>query len=91
MRLYLWSSLPSLPQRILRGPETDEERQSAHAVAAYGAHEQWTWPEAEERLKRAYEEGGIGLWAQVALREVEAEARVEREKREREMRVGLDT
>ncbi|KAF9546315.1 hypothetical protein CPC08DRAFT_675562 [Agrocybe pediades] len=48
----------------------------------------WSWPEAEKRLQRAYEEGGFPLWAKVAMREVEEEARLERERRERE--VGID-
>ncbi|KAF8967265.1 hypothetical protein BDZ97DRAFT_1938200 [Flammula alnicola] len=82
MRYMLWKSVPSLTSRIHRPPETDEERQQVHRVAPFG--EQWNWEQAEKRLMKAYEEGGFPLWAQTALREVEAEVRVERAKRERE-------
>ncbi|KAF9549709.1 hypothetical protein CPC08DRAFT_648110, partial [Agrocybe pediades] len=50
----------------------------------------WTWPEAEKRLQRAYEEGGFPLWAKVAMREVEEEARLERERREREVQMDME-
>ncbi|KAF4616939.1 hypothetical protein D9613_008957 [Agrocybe pediades] len=50
----------------------------------------WSWPEAEKRLQRAYEEGGFPLWAKVAMREVEEEARLERERREREVRIDME-
>ncbi|KAF8967378.1 hypothetical protein BDZ97DRAFT_1609186, partial [Flammula alnicola] len=91
MRYMLWKSVPSLTSRIHRPPETDEERQQVHRVAPFGVEglgeeqeEQWNWEQAEKRLMKAYEEGGFPLWAQTALREVEAEVRVERAKRERE-------
>ena len=44
----------------------------------------WDWEEAEEQLKKAYKQGGLTVWAQSALRELEAEVRVERAKRDRE-------
>jgi len=93
MRYLLWMSAPSLASRIHRPPETEEERHQIHAFAPFGIEggsfpqstdEEWTWEKAEDRLKKAYEEGGLPLWSQAALREVEAEARIERVKRERE-------
>ena len=37
-------------------------------------HGDWNRKDAEERLKEAYEEGGISAWARTVLRELEAEA-----------------
>ncbi|PPR06023.1 hypothetical protein CVT26_007502 [Gymnopilus dilepis] len=85
MRAVLWSSVPVLASRIHRAPETDEERRAVLQVAPFGVQEDWSWPEAEKRLQKAYEEGGVALWGQAVLRELEAEARVERAKREREI------
>lgn len=74
--------------RIRRAPETDEERRDAHLLAPFGSHETWNWLDAEKRLQRAYEEGGFPLWAQTALREMEAEAHLERSKREEEIKTA---
>ena len=41
--------------------------------------------EAKKRPKRACDEGGFLLWARIAIREAEVEARVERVRRQREM------
>ncbi|TFK19393.1 hypothetical protein FA15DRAFT_760066 [Coprinopsis marcescibilis] len=81
-RALLWSAWPGLTSSIHRSPNSEAERQ--------GAHQKWNWEEAEKRLSKAYDQGGIPLWAQAALREVEAEARVERTKREREVQQSLD-
>ena len=51
-----------------------------HANQGSGTVE-WSWPDAEHRLKMAYEEGGIMGWAEAALRELEAEGELERSKR----------
>jgi hypothetical protein len=88
-RMRYWTDhyLRPITDRIHRPPESEEERRAAHEVAPYnlGRDEEWTWQEAEERLKKAYEQGGFSLWAQVALRELEAEARVERARRNRQV------
>ena len=86
MRMTFWSALPkNLLSSIYRPPATDEERHDAYDAAPFEVDEGWTWVEAEKRLKRAYDEGGFPLWARAAMREVEAEARVERVRRQREM------
>ena len=85
MRAVLWSTTPVLASRIHRPPETDDERRAMLQVAPFGVQEEWSWPEAEKRLQKAYDEGDVGLWAQAVLRELEAEARVERSKREKEI------
>ena len=41
----------------------------------------WSWDAAEERLSVAYDRGGVGEWAECALRELEAEEEVERRRR----------
>ncbi|CAA7265063.1 unnamed protein product [Cyclocybe aegerita] len=85
MRHILYTTLPSLSTRIHRPPETDEERHDVHSLAPFGIEQEWSWEDAERRMNRAYEEGGFTLWAQTALREIEAEARVERAKMEKEL------
>lgn len=81
----MWSAIPELTARIHRPPETEDERRGVHLAVPPGLEEQWSWEEAEVRLKRAYDEGGFPLWAQTALREMEAEVRVERIRRQREL------
>jgi len=86
MRKTFWSALPTnLLSSIYRPPATDEERHDVYDAAAFDADEGWTWVEAEKRLMRAYDEGGFPLWARTAMREIEAEVRVERVRRRREM------
>lgn len=85
MRAFLWSTWPSLAARIHRPPETDDERKAALELAPFGVQETWDAEASQRRLKKAYEEGGYMAWAAVALRELEAEARVERAKTQREI------
>jgi len=87
MRSFMWSSVPDLTARIHRPPMTEDERQDVYLVSLPGLEEQWSWEAAEVRLKKAYDEGGFSLWAQTALRELEAEVRVERTRRQKELDV----
>ncbi|KAF8801742.1 hypothetical protein BYT27DRAFT_7261654 [Phlegmacium glaucopus] len=80
----IFQTIPGLRSRLYRPPETDDEYYEAQAPVSSAMGEEWNWAEAEERLNKAYEEGGITIWAQTALRELEAEARVERNKRDRQ-------
>jgi len=80
MRFLLSRVVPSLSSAIYRPPQADEEREDL-AIP----FENWKWEDAESRLRRAYETGGISLWGQIALRELEAEARLERERRNQEI------
>lgn len=86
MRSIFQTTVPGLRSRLLRPPETDNENYEIQTlgIALPSAIEEWSWEEAEERLKKAYEQGGISVWAQTALIELEADARVERTKRDRE-------
>ena len=43
--------------------------------------EDWNWLAAQARLAAAYERGGIAQFAEVAVRELEAESELERRKR----------
>ena len=77
--------MPFLSSRIHRSPdlensEDDPNAPQLHVNQESGAVE-WSWPDAEHRLKAAYEEGGIMGWAEAALRELEAEGEMERSKR----------
>lgn len=81
--------VPSLSPAIHRPPPlTDEDRREDLPVP-FGVHEKWKWEDAENRLRRAYEDGGISLWGQIALRELEAEARLERERRNQEIKSSM--
>jgi hypothetical protein len=87
MRSTFETTVPGLRSRLYRPPETDDERyeiQAQGVTSPSAVQGGWNWKEAEERLEKAYEEGGISAWAQTALRELEAEVEVERIKRDRE-------
>lgn len=86
MRLLFHSLVPSLSSAIYRPPQTEEELQEVRLFAPLSVQENWSWEDAEKRLKHAYEKGGISLWGLTALREMETEARLERDKRNQEMK-----
>jgi len=44
-------------------------------------NEDWDWLAAQARLAAAYERGGVAQFAEVAVRELEAESELERRKR----------
>lgn len=94
MRSIIQTTLPGFRSRLYRPPETDDEHydiQTQGVTCPAAIAPDWNWEEAEERLKKAYEEGGITVWAQTALRELEAEAIVERTKRDREQDAASGT
>jgi len=76
MRLHLLAVVPSLSSATYREEEV-------HSIAPFSPQERWSWKDAE---KRAYEEGSISVWGQMMLKELEAEARLEREKRIEEIK-----
>ena len=87
MRSIFQMTVPGLRSRLYRLPETDDERYQEDSQE-FALQQEWNREEAEERLKKAYEEGGMTVWAQTALRELEAETRVERNRRNREQEAG---
>lgn len=79
MRSAILAKIPGLSARLHRPPDTSY----AYIVDTSESRElEWSWPDAEKRLKGAFERGGLSGWAVAAIREVEAEARAERAKRE---------
>lgn len=93
MRYLVQTKMPALSSRIHR-PPTDDDHTGTIRNSPTGAldapqivmHEdtgdvEWTWPDAEKRLRAAYDNGGFSGWAQAALEELEAEGRSERRKR----------
>jgi len=110
MRLTLLLKMPGLAARLHRPPDPDPEPEpdlptsTSIAAASLEAAQTsplnetrtpWTWPEAENRLRTAFDERGFSGWAEAVLREVEAEARVERMKRglesQQEAKHGLES
>ncbi|EPQ53797.1 hypothetical protein GLOTRDRAFT_94947 [Gloeophyllum trabeum ATCC 11539] len=82
--------LPGPAARLHRLPDADADHDSDSSPSAplsplsqaeHATGEAWTCAAAEVRLRAAYEQRGFAGWADAALREVEEEARVEREKR----------
>lgn len=72
---------PSLTSQIHRASEGE----TARGDPPLEGMEDWKWSEAEARLNIAYDKGGLPLWVQVVLHELDAEARLERLKREKEV------
>jgi hypothetical protein len=87
MRTFLSNSVPSLSFAINRPLSSDEGPESHHGVVTSALKEDWDCENAEKRLKRAYDEGGVALWAQIALQELDAEVGLERERKSREVKL----
>ncbi|KAI0777813.1 hypothetical protein BD413DRAFT_519828 [Trametes elegans] len=92
MRVAVLNRLPALSARIHRPPAPDEgdlatlseslsDPTTTSLSLSHTDAEDWNWPEAERRLKEAFEKDGFTGWAAAALRELEAEGRLERSKR----------
>lgn len=82
MRMAIWTKLPGLTSRIHRPPETEDELAGTTPEDFHDAN--WNWEDAEKRLQAAYEKGGFPAWAAMALKEMEAEGRIERARRQKE-------
>lgn len=87
MRYELATRMPVLSSRIHRviggedSPMVVGSDAVAHLKQAELGDAEWNWPDAELRLKDAYERDGISGWAQAALLEAEAEGQLERVRR----------
>ena len=86
MRHIFLTKLPSLSRRIHRRPLDGEDNDGESHVSTADSDTalDWKWSEAEERLDKALDQGGPYAWAEVAMREIEHEARKTRRER------GLD-
>ncbi|KAE9393307.1 hypothetical protein BT96DRAFT_1023076 [Gymnopus androsaceus JB14] len=75
MRQIVWTRIPVLSSRIHRMVEDNENDEPTVDLR------DWSWEAAEKRLQDAYDNEGIVAWGEVALKELQAEERVERLKR----------
>ena len=93
MRLAILNKLPFLSSRIHRSPDAEDHGHDPDLLHTMGSAslekeptnhngEKWSWDAAENRLKDAYEKDGFSGWGIALLQEVEAEGKLEREKRE---------
>ena len=71
--------MPAISQRIYRS--SPDESSPSKTSAGAGAVKDWRWEEAEDRLRDAFDRGGVGEWAECAVRELEAEEHLERQRR----------
>lgn len=90
MRVLIMRFIPMLTERLHRPPEAEDGGPVVELAAAphinisdTGETVEWTWPDAERRLKLAFEKDGISGWAQAVLEELEAERVAEKSKRDR--------
>ena len=81
MRHAILTRMPILSARIHRPLESDDGDAPAPPSSATEASATWSWPEAEQRLREAFEKHGFYGWAAAAMQELEAEGRIERSKR----------
>ncbi|EGN92560.1 hypothetical protein SERLA73DRAFT_117168 [Serpula lacrymans var. lacrymans S7.3] len=82
MRNTLLTKMPVLSSRIHRAFSSENVGSTtSHANDSSRVEVEWNWPDAENRLKEAFDKGGFSGWAQAALLEVEAEGRFEQAKR----------
>ncbi|KAL5514326.1 hypothetical protein ACEPAG_2414 [Sanghuangporus baumii] len=84
VRGLLSTHMPIISQRIYRSSlEEDPASRNGLQTDTHRSKEDnnWTWEEAEDRLRNAFDRGGVGEWAECAIRELEAEEEVERRRR----------
>ncbi len=87
MRQAVLSRMPLLSSRIYREPGPKDHGLESDAVSLRLETKtdvdsgSWSWSAAEERLKAAFEKDGFSGWAEAAMREVEAEGKIERRRR----------
>ena len=82
MRLAVLKHMPKLSARIHRAAEEIDGLSGTHSDG-HGEIDPatWTWPDAEQRLKAAFDKDGFSGWAEAAAKELEAEGQIERLKR----------
>jgi len=86
MRLLILEHMPDLSYRIHRRSEDETQIDQPPSKLRKGSQdpntvESWEWTKAEKRLGDAFDKGGVAVWAEVAMRELEIEAERERTKR----------
>ncbi|KAJ7151698.1 hypothetical protein C8R46DRAFT_1122848 [Mycena filopes] len=88
MRLSVMDNMPLLATRMRRALLGSAPQDSAPGGESPNPPEEWSWDGAQERLGAAYNKGGFGAWADAAAREVEAEAKIEMQRREKLKTIG---
>jgi len=91
MRSWVVTRMPGLSARLHRASAAEDHTatianapnllDTAIVVDERTDAAEWSWPDAEKRLKMAFEQGGFSGWAEAVTQELEAESRVERRKR----------
>jgi len=72
MRSIMLERMPVLSSRIHRLTAEEDTDDTMHE------HTKWEWDSAQKRLSEAYDKDGFYGWAETALKEVEAEGKLER-------------
>jgi len=89
MRLLVSTRMPVLYARIHKALRPEEISSpslcSAEDTVPSSHRSKWTWSEAEERLRAAFDKGGLEEWARAAAVETEQEAKAVNEERKRLM------
>ena len=82
MRLAVLTHMPGLSSRIHRATDAEDGifYQTSNNIKETEAM-QWTWPDAEQRLRAAFDKDGFSGWAEAAVRELELEGKAERLRR----------
>ncbi|KZT32759.1 hypothetical protein SISSUDRAFT_1132969 [Sistotremastrum suecicum HHB10207 ss-3] len=77
MRRELAVRMPVLSSIMARSnSEVMSDESSETGIVSHDEEEQdWTWEESKARLSRAYDEGGFQTWLNVAVKEMDKEAR----------------
>ncbi|KAH9930439.1 uncharacterized protein BXZ73DRAFT_77884 [Epithele typhae] len=86
MREAVTTRMPLLTSRIHRSPEAEDGDVLLPFPDSHDpshADKEWTWPDAEKRLREVFDTHGFYGWAAAAMRELEAEDRLERSRIER--------
>jgi hypothetical protein len=80
MRELLLKHVPILSRKLYGSQDAVIAATDTDGVAS-SSSTNWTWSEAEDRLREAFDKGGFPAWAEAAMKEMEAEGQVERRKR----------
>jgi hypothetical protein len=83
MRLAIMNKMPLLALRMRNALGPPKSASDANPEEKPQSGPRWAWEDVQERLGNAFDKGGLGAWADAVVREVEEEAKVEMEQRER--------
>ncbi|KAH8116073.1 hypothetical protein DFH11DRAFT_1506604 [Phellopilus nigrolimitatus] len=89
VRQILRTRMPALSHRLYRSTDDAggghdkglEDKETGEADGSVSGKGAWTWDAAEERLRTAFDRGGLSEWAECAVGELEAERKLERARR----------